>query len=237
MRRGITRLLRDYYELLSKTEFDGDYDTAIILADLLGAVNSETLTARQRQFIALYYFVGLTFSETAEIVGVDVRNAKEGVHSAIRRLEANMADSTTFKSRTPNTFADKQGEVYRWLERIANGEEIKEPSRKVVLSIADILRYTDDESEEMIRQVSEGFVNVYVDDVEEYPHYSDSQLRWLDRRVSLVEEVLPVGDSTGFKRHRPAPDYEGNASEDDDYFNSRTVRKTGRRKLFKLRGN
>lgn len=236
MRKGIARLLRDYYELRTRTEYVGDYDTAVMLADLMAQINGDILTPRQRQFIAIYYFVGLTFEEIAIVMRLaSPSNVSDGLYAALDRLAD--TDNTRFKTRTPENFADYDGAVYRWLDGIAEGKPIKEPSRRVLLSIATVLSKSDGNSSEMLRQKSEGFV--YLDESmgEEYPHLSDSQTRWVDRRITLVEDVFPVGDIVGSQRYTPLPEYNGDEGTDDEYLLSRTIKTTGRRKLFKLRGN
>lgn len=241
MRRGISALLRDYYRLRSRAD-DGEFDTAVMLTDLLNAVNGETLTARQRQFIALYYFVGLTYAEIAEVMRIEWSdNVSKGVYAALDRLNAlyDIDDKSSNRRRTPNDFNHLDGAVYRWLDGIAEGEPVEEPPKEVVISIAEILKDFDDKSSELIRQTKDGYVPILFEEgEEEYPHFSDSQLRWLDRRMSFVPEVLPEGDVIGSKRTMPtyAVDDSGNG-EDDDAHITRSIHRTGRRKLFKLRGN
>lgn len=238
MRKGLTKLLRDYYRLQARTLYEGDFDTAVVLADLMAIINSDKLTARQRQYIALYYFVGLTFNEIASLVGVDVRNVKQPLYDGLDRAALVAQGDTTgaaFKRRTPDTFADKPGAVYRWLDAIAAGAPVAEPPHAVTLNIAELLSETDDKSAELARQSETGvvYIDETADDKPEYAHFSDSQLRWLDRRITLVENVLPPGDAVGSQKHIPAPEYDGYEDESQ----SRKTHATGRRKLFKLWGN
>lgn len=230
VRRGIIRLLRDYYRLKYRTEYKGDYDTAVILADLMESINSDALTPRQRQFIALYYFVGLTLDEVAVISETRQDNVRITLRRAIERISS---EKGRFNTYTVVPYENTSA-VYRWLNEIADGEPIGEPTREVILSIAEILRYSDERSAELIRQHGTGFVIVAEPDDgrEEYPHYSDAQLRWLDRRVSVVSEVYPSGDVVGTKKWTPAPNYD--ESESDDY---EPICQSGRKKLYKLWGN
>lgn len=237
MTRGIAKVLRDYYELESRTTYGGDLDTALLLADIMRAINGDVLTERQRQVIALYYFAGLKLREIAYLLDVTPRNVRQPLQDALKRVsESQKNPKTVFKSRAVERF-DRFVPLYKWLDDIADGAPVKEPPLSAVQSLADLLEHGDEGSAELVRQRREGFVYVDEDESEEYPHFSDAQLRWKDRRISLVEEVLPPGDAIGFQRYTPAPDYEGDAELDDDYLLSRSVRNMGRRKLFKLRGN
>lgn len=237
MRKGIARLLRDYYELRSRSFYGGDIDTTATLIDLMGAINGDILTARQRQFIALYYFVGLTFEEVAEVMCISSpTNVSDAIYSALERLSA--GPGFVFKSRTPEDFSHMPGAVYRWLDDIGNGTPIMEPSLDVIVAIAEILELSDSKSLELLFQYYAGIVLMEEkEEGEEYPHLSDSQLRWQDRRISLTDEVHPPGDVIGSKRYTPLSEYDGDETNDDEYNMTRTIRLTGRRKLFKLRGN
>ena len=239
MRKGIANVLRDYYRLESRA-YGGDFDTAVILADLMNAINGDVLTVRQRQYIALYFFCGLTYAEIAYIVGARQEVAQRAIADAFKRLTSvYKASEQSLKGHTPSTFEAYEGVVYRWLDAIADGKPLSEPSREVLLNIADILRPYDDESAEMVRQHTEGFV--VVEDTQEgpeYPHLSDAQMRWQDRRMSYVPEVFPEGDAVGSKRVVPkyAVDETGDQDDDEEHI-TRSIQRTGRRKLFKLRGN
>lgn len=237
MRKGIANVLKDYYRLESRA-YGGDFDTAVILADLMSAINGDVLTVRQRQYIALYFFCGLTYAEVAHVMRIaNQSRVSDALYSALRRLT--QAPGASFKDQPADDFSAYDGAVYRWLDAIEDGAPVGEPSREVLLNIAEILRPYDDESAEMIRQRAEGFV--YVDeacDGPEYPHYSDAQLRWYDRRMSYVPEVFPEGDAVGSKRVVPkyAVDETGEQDDDEEHI-TRTIQRTGRRRLFKLRGN
>lgn len=237
MRKGITNLLREYYRLKSRTEYEGDYDTAIILADLMSVINGSALTPRQRQFVALHYFVGLKLDEIATITSTTQYNVANTLRKALDRLVDASEGNHSFYAYKVEEYAETS-EVYKWLNGIANGHPVEEPTRKVVLSIAELLRSSDEASAEMVRQheMGEVLIEEMDDGKVEYSHYSDSQLRWLDRRVTLVEEVFPTGDVIGSKRHTPTSDYDGFGSEEEDDYLSYTVRTTGRKKLYKLRG-
>lgn len=241
MRKGITNILRDYYRLESRA-YNGDFDTAVILADLLSAINSGVLTARQRQYIALYYFCGLTYAEIAHLMGIEWQdNVSKGIYNALNRISAtyNRDSTVPFKQQPAGDFKGYNGALYRWLDEIAEGAPVGEPSRDVLLNISEILAHFDEKSAEMLRQYAEGFV--FIEDGEageEYPHFSDTQIRWQNRRVSYVPEVFPDGDVIGSKRVVPkyAVDDTGEESDDGEHI-TRTIQQTGRRKLFKLRGN
>lgn len=241
MRRGIASLLKDYYRLETRA-YGGDFDSAVMLADLMDVVNGTYLTARQRQYISLYYFCGLTFSEIAIITGAaNQSRVSDALYSAIERIsDVTKNEVRQFKTQPASDFSDCDGAVYRWLDDIARGAPIEEPSRAVVLSIANILYESDLLSRDLIEQVNTGVV--YIDEPQEeldgYTHLSDSQIRWIDRRMSYVPEVFPPGDSVGSKRVvvKYEADSDGSLDDEDEHINRR-VHRTGRRRLFKLRGN
>jgi predicted DNA-binding protein (UPF0251 family) len=78
--QGVERLLKDIYKLWDEETYGGDINATIIRVDLERALQSNALTPRQRQAVALYYFAQLTHQECAKLLGVE--------HSSVvRRIE------------------------------------------------------------------------------------------------------------------------------------------------------
>ncbi|QIG62603.1 RNA polymerase sigma factor [Sporosarcina phage Lietuvens] len=241
MRKGIASLLKDYYRLETRS-LGGDFDTTVMLADLMSAVNGDILTVRQRQYIALYFFCGLSFKEIAVITGASNQaRISDALYSGIERISVvTKGESNRFKAQPADDFNGHVGAVYRWLDDIAYGAPVGEPTRAVVLSIASILQESDELLANMTEQARTGVVYVLEEPQENdgYVHLSDSQMRWQDRRMSFVPEVFPPGDAVGSKRVvvKYDADRDGELCDDDEHI-TRKVQQTGRRRMFKLRGN
>lgn len=86
---GVDRLLRDIYKLANEESYGGDYNSVIIRVDLEHALQSDALTPRQRQAVALYYFCQLTYPECARILGRDV-DTKRRINTAIVNVAKHM---------------------------------------------------------------------------------------------------------------------------------------------------
>ncbi|MBW3113505.1 hypothetical protein KYJ26_16750 [Bacillus sp. MCCB 382] len=123
---------------------------------------------------------------------------------------------------------EETDELMAWVNQIGNGEEISVPNDAAIVAIAK--RFATDElkAREMLRQFSEGYVEVVdVDDGKpEYTCLSESQMKWSDRRVTYVEEVYPPGDVLGSQKV-------ATRDEEDKYG---VEYRQDRRKMFKVRG-
>lgn len=224
--KGITALLRDIYRLKGVTQFGGDIDSTVILTDLDLALNGDCLTKRQRQSIALYYFAGLKLRECSEVMVLDDSVIKYHLKGGLSRLSSHMKTGERFMKGDDITLFDETNAIYRWLNAIANGSPVTEPSVSVTLDLARF--FLDDKAKEYVRQHEEGFeyIEDYTD-VEEYPCLSEDQMRWSDRRVTYVEEVFPPGDAVGSVKVAVR-------NEEDRKGVEFSVE---RRKIFKRRGN
>ncbi|MCC2383536.1 RNA polymerase sigma factor [Bacillus cereus] len=226
-REGVKALLKDIYRLSESKLHKGDIDAAAILTDLNISLNNECLTPKQRQCIALYYFVNLSIKEASSILDIYPSVFNYHIKGALSRLANNMRFGTVTKKGDPIGLFGNSSGVYKWLDEIALGKPLEEPPYEVVLDIAEILSKSDEKSSEMIRQHIEGFVYVEENEGEEYPCLCEEQMRWADRRVSYVEEVFPPGDVTGYHRVLIRDDEDRKGVE----------YKEERRKIFKRRGN
>lgn len=81
---GLRILLSDYHALVNR-QYQGDYDSVVILTDLRRAIELARLTDRQRQALELVYFEDLTQEEAGRRMGL----AKPGVNNLLdRAIEA-----------------------------------------------------------------------------------------------------------------------------------------------------
>jgi RNA polymerase sigma factor (sigma-70 family) len=101
-------LLSDLHSLINR-QYQGDYDSVVILADLATAVEMAKLTDRQRQALTLVYEFDLTQEEAGKRMGV----AQNSVSEALDRAIENIAEVYWFWSR--------HGEGYR----IGGGDIVK----------------------------------------------------------------------------------------------------------------
>jgi RNA polymerase sigma factor (sigma-70 family) len=93
-------LLSDLHSLINR-QYQGDYDSVVILADLATAVEMAKLTDRQRQALTLVYEFDLTQEEAGKRMGV----AQNSVSEALDRAIENIAEVYYYWSR--------HGEGYR----------------------------------------------------------------------------------------------------------------------------
>jgi hypothetical protein len=88
--QGVERLLKDIYKLWEEETYGGDINATIIRIDLERALQSNALTPRQRQAVALYYFAQLTQQECAKVLGIDKRNVGRRLENALRNIALHM---------------------------------------------------------------------------------------------------------------------------------------------------
>jgi DNA-binding CsgD family transcriptional regulator len=223
--RGIAEVLKDYYKLESSRFYNGDVDATGILADILNEIDGDCLTARQRQCFALYYFARLKLRECAVVLGLDESVVKKHVKGGLKRLAARIDREARFSKGDPIPDYTEDNALYGWLNAIKDGAPIGEPTAEIFRDIAEILRESDDKSDELLRQHADGYV--MLPDDSEYTCLTEGQMKWADRRVTYVEEVFPPGDTVGSQRvaAQNTEDKKGIEFRDE------------RRKMFKLRGN
>jgi hypothetical protein len=199
---GIAVLLKDIYRLKENRLYKGDLDATAIITDLKLALDSDCLTPRMRQVVALYYFVGLTEGETAEVLGLAQKVINISLSSAIERVAEQMSEGSFRKKGHAVIETGIDTALYRWLSAVAYRES------PIYIVPADVFTEmlnrsvdTDSNAKETLRQRTEGsnFINDY-SDVEEYPALSEEQFKWRDRRMSFKSEIFPRGDVVGTRK-------------------------------------
>lgn len=227
-REGVALILRDIYRM-ENSRFAGDIDATGIIADLFMALDSDCLTPRMRQVVALYYFVGLTEIEASEFLDCTRVAVTVSKNSALTRISEHMYKGGKFKAGDPFEKLTEKSSIYVWLNDVAVGiAPIYEVPVKVFTDVLLATEGTDANAKETIRQRVEGlvFVDDYADE-EEYLCMTDEQFRWADRRVSYVPEVFPPGDTIGTRKVAIK-------LRDDPFGREYIIEK---RKLLKKRGN
>jgi RNA polymerase sigma factor (sigma-70 family) len=97
-------LLSDLHSLINR-QYQGDYDSVVILADLATAVEMAKLTDRQRQALTLVYEFDLTQEEAGKRMGV----AQNSVSEALDRAIENIAEVYYYWSRHGEGYAINGG--------------------------------------------------------------------------------------------------------------------------------
>jgi predicted DNA-binding protein (UPF0251 family) len=87
---GIAQLLSDVYKLANDAEYRGDTEAIVLKVDLEHALQSDALTPRQRQAVALYYFCQLTQQECAKVLGVKRQRITDRLKTAKRNIAQHM---------------------------------------------------------------------------------------------------------------------------------------------------
>jgi hypothetical protein len=188
---GIAALLRDVYRLSESRLYDGDIDATAILIDLKMALDSNCLTPRMRQVVALYYFAQFTEEETAKILGFKERKTVNfSLESAIERISVFM-EYGYCKANNGRTDAQitPSHPFLEWLNNVADGSM---PAYSFSEHITDWLALNgDNKAIEALKQRSEGYAYepVYESNEQKYPALTWEQIRWRDRRISYVSEV------------------------------------------------
>jgi hypothetical protein len=224
-REGVSRLLRDIHRVSEQRWYEGDIDATAILVDLYKALDSDCLTPRMRQVVALYYFVGLTEYEVAEILNIERHSVNEFKQKAVYRIAEHMYDSPRFKTGDPYEMLDESNFLYQWLNDVAvKKAPIYRIPMKLYVVVNEYFAKTDDRAAEFLRQLKEG---IEIPEEKEYPCLSEEQLAWRDRRMIYKDEVYPSNDVTGTRKVAVK-------TRDDKYGRDYIVEK---RKIFKLKGN
>jgi hypothetical protein len=200
---GIATLLKDVYRFKESRHYKGDIDATAILTDLKLALDSDCLTPRMRQVVALYYFVGLTEEETADILGITERKAvNKSLSSSLERIAEQMSKGSYRKKGHAEISTEYNTPLYNWLTAVAYGDApIYEVPGDVFTEILNRSRHSDKNADETLRQRLEGssYKEDYAD-AEEYPALTEDQFKWKDRRMSFKSEIYPRGDVIGSRK-------------------------------------
>lgn len=191
---GIVALLQDVYRLSESRLYDGDIDATILLIDLKMALDSNCLTPRMRQVVALYYFAQFTEEEVADVIDIPQQNVNKALNNSVDRISAHMEYGHT---RTTNAkidaFLPSTHEIKRWLNAVAGGRSMYDIDDGVIsgINIWRTAKLDDKKDLEAIRQRVNGYTYapVYESDEIKYPALTWEQLKWRDRRVTYVSEV------------------------------------------------
>lgn len=200
---GIAALLSDINKLGESQWYRGDIDATILIVDLKQALDSECLTPRMRQVIALHYFAQLTEEEIADILGVTRQAVNYTSTNALERVSTYMEYGY---SKPTNARIDAKitpsHPFLVWVNAVADGSL---PVYSIDESLTHWLASSGDKkAQETIKQKIEGYtyVPVYEEGYDEYAPCTDDQFRWKDRRVSYVSD-MKYDDSqvkVGFKK-------------------------------------
>lgn len=98
--------------------YRADIDTTCIRIDLEYALQSNALTPRQRQAVALYYFCELTQEECAVLLGVTHANVGRRLKNAVANIAAHMQGDNVYKSQYVDPHRDeivgRSGNLLMW---------------------------------------------------------------------------------------------------------------------------
>lgn len=191
---GVKAVLRDIHRLSENRYFDGDIDATTIVIDLRMALDSRCLTPRMRQIVFLYYFVGVTLDEIADITNLTRPTALEALNNAVERVATEMEYGYHSKTNaritaylSPKTSAEEP--LYKILNEIADNErKIYEINDEIVEAVVYYLaRKGDTKAQEALRQRLEGYT--YVSEKSDYPALTWDQMKWYDRRQHYLPDV------------------------------------------------
>jgi hypothetical protein len=199
---GIAVLLKDIYRLNEKRLYKGDIDATAIITDLKLALDSDCLTPRMRQVVALYYFVGLTEEEAAEVLDSSQQAVNKALSSSLERIAEEMSTGGSRKKGHADINMELNTPLFQWLANVAYGiSPIYEVPLGVFTDVLDRSKLLDDKAKETLQQRTEGppiILNSSEED--EYPALSEEQFKWRDRRMAFKPEIYPSGDVIGTRK-------------------------------------
>lgn len=198
---GIAALLRDINKLSESRWYNGDIDATVLIVDLKDALDSDCLTPRMRQVMALYYFAQLTEEEIAQILGMQQPNVNKALMTALERVSTYMEYGY---NKPPNARIDAKvipsHPFLKWVNSVADGSSH-------IYSLDGSLTYWlasngDRKAQEAINQLTEGYTYepTYLSAEEEYPALTWDQFKWRDRRMSYSEDIYPIRTTVGFRK-------------------------------------
>lgn len=76
---GVRALFEDYHKLWGRVYDRGDYDALIVILDFMGALDSVSLTKKQREALFYVYMIGMKQEDAAKQLGY-------ASHRAVGRL-------------------------------------------------------------------------------------------------------------------------------------------------------
>lgn len=199
---GVATLLKDIYRMNESRLYKGDIDATAIITDLKTALDSDCLTPRMRQVVALYYFVGLTEEESAYVLGIDNGYLNKVVHVSLERIAEQMSKGSNRKKGHADIDSKESTPLFLWLADVAYGNApVYEVPSAVFTDILNRSITTDRNAVETLRQRAEGRPKpvVYADE-DEYPALSEDQFKWRDRRMAFKPEIFPKGDIAGTRK-------------------------------------
>jgi hypothetical protein len=161
---GIAALLRDVYRLSESRMYDGDIDATAILIDLKIALDSNCLTPRMRQVVALYYFAQFT-EEDRGYIRLTRQGVNDSLSNAIERISTHMEYGYT---KVTNAKLDaclpSTHEIKRWLNAVAGGKSLYDIDDDVIsgINIWRAGQLSDKKDLEAIQQRVNGYTYVPV---------------------------------------------------------------------------
>ncbi|MBA4542022.1 sigma-70 family RNA polymerase sigma factor [Thermoactinomyces daqus] len=195
---GIAALLDDFYRVEARAYDRADLDSYTVIADLKIALDTDCLTPRQRQCIALYYFCELSREQVAELLGVARQSVDEYLATAHERLAREMKEGGAAKKGRRVKPLPGSRPLNRWINDIADGAPIYDLPEDVAEDLLYWLSERGDERAwETIRQRRHGAPELVYDTVE-HAHIHDRQLWYRYKREIYDDHRNEKEDRFGF---------------------------------------
>lgn len=187
---GLNRLLRKIHTLDTSEQYAGDVNAILIRVDLERALNSECLSPRERQSIAMYYFTCLTQHECALLLRIERKTIDLRLEKSLDKISRHMNGEDVTSSQTIwnkdylNTSHDS---INSWNENILknNSEWWFIPD--------DVWAYVQSKFNKY-KQDTQSSVN----DVSCYPVLTEKQMEWKQYIETPRDEIHRTFDSYGY---------------------------------------
>jgi hypothetical protein len=204
---GVYRLLKEWHRLESRIESSGDYDTLVIIEDVKKALDSDILTPRQRQVVALYFFADIGMEYVGEVLGIGAPRVKKHLVLALDRLSGHMKTGGAVKhtkGREVTSYGNSRP-LFRWLNQVGHALlPVYDVPEEVYADLLDWLSENGDErAQEVARQLRHGPPEVeyiYENPEDVYPCLNPRQMQYRETKQIPVPEVYPKFDEAGRRK-------------------------------------
>lgn len=186
--KGVDRLLKDIHKLWYEESYRGDYDATCLRVDLEYALQSNVMTPKQRQAVALYYFCELTQDECARLLKMTQQGIDERLSGAVNNIAMHMQGRIMSLNQyiRYSDYTNYDEHFDMWMAQLLVGHGKWWTIDNGVLNTLNRvlgMPNRDDNVDE---------------DSDDYPHLTNGQLRGRNRnREILREEIYPVDANVG----------------------------------------
>jgi predicted DNA-binding protein (UPF0251 family) len=175
---GVKRVLKFFYKLSIEESYKGDYDAVLVRMAIESALNSDCLTARQRQAIGLYFFAELNLNECEQVLGIANKNVRKLLNKAFENIASHIQGQDIHRPQSANlTYSGTLKATAQWLDDVANNKHrwwiVPQNVRREILDVFG-LKKPDEQNDE----------KVYA------PWLNNEQIEWKQSKEKSFEKIF-----------------------------------------------